>query len=53
MIIFLPLLVGIIGTLIFALVKNNADVKEIGHVLMWTGYLAFLIVYHGQLISVR
>lgn len=43
MIIYLPLLVAVIGLLMFALCKNNPDVKEIGRIMFWTGLLAFLL----------
>jgi hypothetical protein len=39
MIIYLPLLVCIVGLLIYALVVNNGKVTEIGRTMFWTGLL--------------
>ncbi len=43
MIVYLPLLCALIGLLMFALCKANADLKEIGRIMFWTGLLAFLL----------
>lgn len=40
--VFLSLLVAIIGVLIFAL-STHPKWSEIGHVMFWTGLLAFLL----------
>jgi len=42
MIIYLPLLVAIVGVLMYALC-SNAKLIEIGRILFWTGTLAFLL----------
>jgi hypothetical protein len=42
MIIYLPLLIAIIGLLMYAL-SANPKVVEIGKIMFWTGLLAFLI----------
>jgi hypothetical protein len=41
-IIYLPLLISIIGLLMYAL-SANAKVVEIGRIMFWTGLLAFLL----------
>lgn len=51
MIIFLPLLVAIIGAMMYALCANPKLV-EIGRLMFACGLLAFLLVYHGQPITV-
>ncbi len=45
MIIYLSLLIALIGLLMYFLAAN-AKVSETGHVMMWTGLLAFLM--HSQ-----
>lgn len=50
MIIFLPLLVAMIGVLIYAL-ATNPKFAEIGRIMFWTGLLAFLLESR-QLITV-
>lgn len=42
MIIYLPLLVALIGVLMYALCVNGKLV-EIGRIMLWTGLLAFLL----------
>lgn len=42
MIIYLPLLVAIIGLLMYALAKDG-KVVEIGRIMFWVGLLAFLL----------
>lgn len=42
MIIYLPLLVAIIGVLMYALCVNP-KLAEIGRIMCWTGLLAFLL----------
>lgn len=42
MIIYLPLLISIIGLLMYAL-SGNPKVVEIGRIMFWTGLLAFLL----------
>lgn len=51
MIIFLPLLVAIIGAMMYALC-TNPKLVEIGRLMFACGLLAFLLVYHGQPITV-
>jgi hypothetical protein len=50
MIIYLPLLVAIIGLLMYVLAANP-KVVEIGRILFWTGTLAFLLGGAGHLIG--
>lgn len=49
MYIYFPLLVCIIGLLMFLFVDGAKYPKaiDIGKVMFWTGLLAFMIVYHG------
>lgn len=42
MIIYLPLLIAIVGTLMYALCVNP-KLAEIGRIMLWTGLLAFLL----------
>lgn len=42
MIIFLPLLISLVGLLMYAL-SANAKVAEIGRNMFWVGLLAFLL----------
>lgn len=42
MIIFLPLLIAVIG-LIMYFVAANPKVVEVGRIMLWTGLLAFLL----------
>ncbi len=42
MIIYLPLLVALVGLLMYILAKE-AKVVEIGRIMFWTGLLAFLM----------
>jgi hypothetical protein len=51
MIILLPLLVAIIGVLMYALCANP-KLAEVGRLMFACGLLAFLLVYHGQPIAV-
>lgn len=51
MIILLPLLVALIGVIIYVLCANP-KLSEIGRILFFCGLLAFLFVYHGQPITV-
>ena len=44
MIIYLPLLVSIIGVLLYAL-SANPKVSQIGLHMFWVGLLAFLLLY--------
>jgi hypothetical protein len=57
MIIYLPLLISIIGLLMYALSSpnppNNPKLQAIGLHMFWVGLLAFLLIYHGPLISAR
>ncbi len=46
MVIALPLLVAIVGVLMYALCVN-AKLAEIGKILFWTGVLAFLLRFAG------
>lgn len=51
MIILLPLLVSLIGVLMYALCANP-KLSEIGRLMFSCGLLAFLLIYHGQAITV-
>jgi hypothetical protein len=42
MIVYLPLLIAIVGLLVYAL-SNNAKVAEIGRISYFAGLLAFLL----------
>jgi hypothetical protein len=42
MIIYLPLLISIIGLLMYVL-ASNPKIVEIGRIMFWTGLLAFLM----------
>lgn len=46
MLIALPLLVALVGVLMYALCVNGKLV-EIGRILFWTGVLAFLLRFTG------
>lgn len=43
MIIYFPVLVALIGVLMYGLVKANTELKEVGRIMFWTGLLAFLL----------
>lgn len=51
MVILLPLLIALIGVLMFGLC-TNPKLSEIGKIMFFCGLLAFLLVYHGQPITV-
>jgi hypothetical protein len=50
--IFLPLLISLIGVLMYALCAD-AKLQAIGKDMFWTGLLAFLLIYRGGLISIK
>jgi Na+/phosphate symporter len=50
MIILLPLLVALIGVMLYAV--SNTKLAEIGRIMFFCGLLAFLLSYHGQAITV-
>lgn len=50
MIIFLPLLIALVGLLMYAL-SNNSKVGEIGRIMFFAGLLAFVLVGGGQAIA--
>jgi hypothetical protein len=52
MVIFLPLLISIIGVLMYALCENG-KLQAIGKDMFWVGLLAFLLVYRGDMISIK
>lgn len=52
MIIFLPLLICLIGVLMYAL-STNGKLQAIGKDMFWVGLLAFLLLYQGHAITVR
>lgn len=49
-IIYLPLLISIVGLLMYAL-SANPKVVEIGRIMFWTGLLAFLLGGAGHLLK--
>ena len=51
MIIYLPLLVCIIGVLMYAM-SNNAKVSQIGRDMFWVGLLAFLLGFAGHALTI-
>ena len=53
MIIYLPLLVAIIGVLIYVLATTNAKVAEVGRIMFWTGLLAFLMAARYMVTPLR
>lgn len=52
MIIALTLLVAIVGLLMLALAKTNADIKRIGEIMFFCGLLAFLLDGAQRLITI-
>lgn len=48
----LPLLVAIIGLLMFVL-ASNAKVAEVGKIMLWTGLLVTLYVASGKVVGLR
>jgi hypothetical protein len=52
MVIFLPLLISLVGVLMYALCAD-AKLQAIGKDMFWVGLLAFLLVYRGDFISVK
>lgn len=50
MIVFFPLLVALIGVLMYAL-SANPKLVEIGRIMFWTGLLAFLLNFGEHSIS--
>lgn len=50
MIVFFPLLVALIGVLMYAL-SANPKLVEIGRIMFWTGLLAFLLSFGEHSIS--
>ena len=57
MVIFFPLLLSLIGALMYIILDapppNNAKLSTLGLQMFWVGLLVFLLQYHGQPISVR
>jgi len=45
MMIYLPLIVCIIGAVVYATTKNNAELKEMGHDAFWCGLLVTLFQF--------
>lgn len=50
MIIFLPLLVALIGLLMY-LLAGNPKIQELGRIMFFAGILAFLVAGGGQAIG--
>lgn len=51
MTVFLPLLVALIGALVYLLVKQNLEAKELGRLAFAVGLLVFLLQGAGQIVS--
>ena len=51
MVIFLPVLISLIGVLMYALCADS-KLQTIGLHMFWVGLLAFLLTYHGQAIRI-
>jgi Na+/phosphate symporter len=51
MIVLLPLLVAIVGALVYLLVKQNAEAKELGRLAFAVGLLVFLMQGAGEVVS--
>ena len=51
MIIYVPLLLSLIGVLVYALVNNNPKLETIALNMYWTGLLAFLLQLGPQTAS--
>jgi hypothetical protein len=47
MVVFIPLIVSIVGLLMYAL-SSHAKVSQIGRDMFWVGLLAFLLNYHDH-----
>jgi Na+/phosphate symporter len=47
MVIYIPLIVSVVGLLMYALSKD-AKVSQIGRDMFWVGLLAFLLGYSGH-----
>jgi hypothetical protein len=45
-------LVALVGLVVFVVSKTNADAKEIGRCLMWTGTLVTLLVLAKQVVHI-
>jgi len=52
MIIYLPLLICIIGALVYAL-SVNPKIAELGRLSFWVGLLAFLLGSHPAIATIR
>ena len=52
MVIYLPLLVAIVGLLIYVL-SNHPKIPEVGRIMFWTGLLAFLLTFAGHTIALH
>lgn len=52
MIIFLPLLICLIGLVLYVL-PVDAKVQTLGLNMFWVGLLAFLLLYQGHPIAIR
>jgi len=52
MVIYLPLLVAIVGLVIYALTSMNAKASEIGRIMFWVGLLAFLLNVGPRVVGV-
>jgi hypothetical protein len=54
MIIYLSLIVSLVGLFIYFASTTNAKLTEVGHVMFWTGLLAFLISFgSGHVVALR
>lgn len=51
MIIYLPLLVCLIGLILYFAVRNNGELKEVGRICFAFGLLVFLLEVTGHTVS--
>lgn len=51
MVIAVTLLVAVGGLVLFALAKNNPDLKEVGRLLFFAGVLTFLLNFGAASVS--
>jgi branched-subunit amino acid transport protein AzlD len=52
-IIWIPLLVCIIGLVVYALSTQNGKAQTLGHDAFWTGLLVTLLELAGRVVSIR
>jgi len=52
MVIWLPLLVSIVGLVVFS-ISTNGKAQTLGRDCFWCGLLAFLLDFGGRVVSLR